>query len=218
MSNKGTLVRCATVAAAVAVLTFATWASADILDEWAKVEVPPAPEPQAVTLKAATTALIIMDMNQIACMRNPRCAVTVPVIKRLAEAGRAAGAMFWFSLPGSDSKPSDMLDPSFIPRDGEWERIGGPDKFRGSNLEEKLKARKIEAAIICGHSFQGVGLNTGSALALRGYRVIVPVDCLASNNPYPTYMEQYSVWQLYQGGNGVASHVTITRSSMVKFN
>jgi len=213
-----TVLRHAAVASGVLIIAFATGASAaDILDDWANVKAPPPPELKAVTLDGKTTAVIIMDMNQVQCTQNPRCAATVAPIKRLHDAGRAAGAMFWFSLPGDNSKPSDMIDPGLIPHDGEWERINGPDKFRGSNLEDKLKARNIQTAIICGHSFQGVGIGTGSGLALRGYKVIVPIDCLASNNPYATYLEQYAVWHLSQAANGVAPHVTLTRSTMIKF-
>ena len=218
MSDKGTLVRYAVVAAAVVVLVFAAWASADdIIDEWAKVVPPPVPELKAVTLNGATTAVIIGDMNQASCLQNPRCAATIPVIKKLATAGRAAGAMFWYSVAGDEK--AEMLDPGFNPvNDSEWERVNGPDKFRNSKLEEKLRARKIERAIVCGHSFQGVGIGTATGLALRGFEAIIPVDCLASNNPYATYLEQYSVWHLFKSGNGVAPHVTITRSSMITFN
>jgi Isochorismatase family len=162
--------------------------------------------------------VIIGDMNQASCLENPRCAATVPVIKKLTEAGRSAGVMFWYSIGGGADEKTDMVDPAFNPRDnGEWERINGPDKFRGSHLEEKLKARNVKTAIVCGHSFQGVGIGTATGLALRGIEVVIPVDCLASNNPYATYLEQYSVWHLYKSGNGVANHVTITRGSMITF-
>ena len=218
MSNRRNLVGCAAAAAIVVILTFATWASADIIDEWLRVGPPPPPELKAVTLTGATTAFIIGDMNQVSCLQNPRCAATVPVIKQLADKARAAGAMFWYSVPGGANEPSDMVDKSFNPRDpSEAEKINGPDKFRGSKLEEKLKARNIERAIICGHSFQGFGVGTATGLAIRGFDVIVPVDCLASNNPYPAYMEQYAVWHLYRGGNGVWPRVTITRSAQVRF-
>jgi Isochorismatase family len=213
------LALCAATAAAVIFVGLAAWASpADIIDDWAKVQAPPVPELTAVALDGAKTAIIIGDMNQATCLDNPRCKATIPVIAKLTAAGRAAGAMFWFSIPGKDSKPSDMLDPGFIPKsDAEWEPINGPDKFRDSHLEEKLKARGIETAIVCGHSFQGVGIGTATGLALRGFKIVIPVDCLASNNPYATYLEQYSVWHLYKSGNGVANRVTITRSSMVTF-
>jgi hypothetical protein len=221
MSNMRHLVRFAAVTAAVVIiLTFGVWASADdIIDEWKKVEPPPVPELKAVTLDGATTAVIIGDMNQPSCLENPRCAATIGPIKRLTEAGRAAGTMFWYSIAKgggvTDDKPV-MIDAGFNPRnESEWERIDGPDKFRGSQLEAKLKARNIKTAIVCGHSFQGVGIGTATGLALRGFEIVIPVDCLASNNPYATYLEQYSVWHLYKSGNGVANHVTITRSSMI---
>ena len=222
MLNMRILLRRAAVAAGVLVLAFAASnAAADILDDWANVKAPPAPEPKAVTLDGATTAIIIMDMNQTQCAEETRCSATAPAIKRLHDGGRAAGAMFWYSLPGDNSKPSDVdqVVKGVTPREGEYERINGPDKFRGSNLEDKLKARNIKTAIICGHSFQGVGVGTGSGLAVRGYKVIVPVDCLASNSndPYVLYLEQYSVWHLSKGANGIANRVTLTRSSMVKW-
>jgi hypothetical protein len=217
MSKRWNLAGCA---AAVVVLAFASSAGAgDIIDEWAKVVPPPVPELKAVALNGATTAVIIGDMNQVSCGQNPRCAATVPIIKQIADKGRAAGAMFWYSVAGGADEPKDMLDPGFNPRsESEAEPVNGPDKFRGSHLEEKLKARNIKTAIVCGHSFQGVGIGTATGLALRGFEVVIPVDCLSSNNPYPTYLEQYSVWHLYKSGNGVAPHVTITRSSMITFN
>jgi nicotinamidase-related amidase len=218
----GTLLRRAVTAAGVLVLAFAASSgAADIIDDWANVKAPPAPELKEVKLDGATTAIIIMDMNQTQCAEETRCSATAPAVKRLHDGGRAAGAMFWYSIPGNDSKPSDVdqVVKGVTPKDGEWERINGPDKFRGSQLEDKLKARNIKTAIICGHSFQGVGIGTGSGLAVRGYNVIVPVDCLASNSNDPNvlYLEQYSVWHLAKAANGVANKVTLTRSTMVKW-
>ena len=218
MSNTRTLLLGAAIAAIALILTFAALASADILDDWAKVQPPPPPELKPVKLDGATTAFLILDMVPPQCDHNPRCAATVPKIKQLHDAARKAGAMFWYAVPGKDAKPDEVYSGFRPAGDGEWEPIQGPDKFRGgSKLEDKLKARGIKTAIICGHSFQGVGIGTATGLALRGFEVVIPVDCLASNNPYATYLEQYSVWHLYKSGNGVANHVTITRSSMVTF-
>ena len=111
--------------------------------------------------------------------------------------------------------PADVIDPGFAARDGEWARQGGPDKFLGTNLEEKLKARGIKTVIVCGTSFQGVGIGTGSEAAQRGYKVIIPIDCLSSED---MYMEQYAAWHLFKGGPAVVtSNSTLTRSTMVKF-
>ena len=123
--------------------------------------------------------------------------------------------MFWYAVPGKDAKPEEVYE-GFRPKgDAEWEPIQGPDKFRaGSHLEDKLKARGIKTAIICGHSFQGVGIGTGSALALRGFQVVIPVDCMASEE---MYQEQYAAYHLGKAANGVANRVTLTRTTMIKF-
>jgi nicotinamidase-related amidase len=217
MLEMRSLLRGVAAAAGALIIAFAASSAADILDEWDAVKPPPKPELKAVTLEGSTTALLILDMMKAGCGARPRCVATIPNVKRLHDAARAAGAMVWYSLVGVDGKatPADVIDPGFMPRDGEWARQGGPDKFLGSNLEEKLKARGIKTVIVCGTSFQGVGVGTGSASAQRGYKVIVPLDCLSSEDPY---MEQYSAWHLYKGGPAVVTmNSTLTRSAMVKF-
>jgi nicotinamidase-related amidase len=208
--------RCA-VMLGVLITVMAAASSGDILDDWDTAKTPAKPEIKAVTVEASTTALLILDMMKSNCGQRPRCVATVPNVKRLHDGARAAGMMVWYSFVGSNNQatPADMVDPGIAARDGEWERQGGPDKFLGSHLEEKLKAHNIKTAIVCGTSFQGVGIGTGSELAQRGYKVIVPVDCLSSED---AYSEQYAAWHLYKGGPAiVTSQVTLTRSAMVKF-
>jgi nicotinamidase-related amidase len=218
MLNIRILLRGAVAVAGALIIAFAGSSSAaDILDDWATAKAPPRPELKAVTLEGSTTALLLLDMMKANCGTRPRCVATVPNIKRLHDAARAAGAMVWYSFVGSNGQatPADMIDPGFAPREGEWVRQNGPDKFIGSNLEEKLKARGIKTVIVCGTSFQGVGIGTGGGAAQRGYKVIVPIDCLSSED---TYMEQYAAWHLFKSGPAVVtSQVTLTRSTIVKF-
>jgi nicotinamidase-related amidase len=218
MLSMRTLLRRAAVTAAALMIAFAaSSAAADILDDWGAVKPPPLPELKPVTLEGSTTALLILDMMKENCGARPRCVATVPNVKKLHDSARAAGALVWYSLVGSGGKatPADMIDPGTMPHDGEWVRQNGPDKFLGSNLEEKLKARGIKTVIVCGTSYQGVGIGTGSGAAQRGYKVIVPIDCLSSED---TYMEQYATWHLFKAGPAVVtSQVTVTRTSMVKF-
>lgn len=218
MFKMRSLLRSAAAAAIALILGFAaTSSAADILDDWAAVKAPPPVELKPVTLDGSTTALLILDMMKMNCGARPRCVATVPNVKRLHDAARAAGALVWYSFVGSNNMatPADQFDPGFTARDGEWVRQGGADKFLGSNLEEKLKARGIKTVIVCGTSFQGVGIGTGSAAAQRGYKVIIPIDCLSSEDPY---MEQYSAFHLFKGGPAfLTSSVTLTRSTMVKF-
>jgi nicotinamidase-related amidase len=218
MLKMRTLLRAAAVAAGALIIAYAASTSAaDILDDWATVKAPPPPELKPVTLEGSTTALLILDMMKSNCGVRPRCVATVPNVKRLHDAARTAKAMIWYSLIGNNgmATPADMIDPGFAPRDGEWVRQNGPDKFLGSNLEEKLKEHGVKTVVVCGTSYQGVGIGTGSGLAQRGYKVIVPIDCLSSEDPY---MEQYATWHLFKGGPAVVtSQVTLTRGAMVKF-
>ena len=218
MLNIRTLLRASARAAGVLLLAFAASSSAaDILDDWTTAKAPPPPELKPVTLDGSTTALLILDMMKANCGARPRCVTTVPNVKKLNDAARTAGAMVWYSFVGSNgmATPADLIDPGFMAHDGEWVRQNGPDKFIGSNLEEKLKARGIKTVIVCGTSFQGVGIGTGGGAAQRGYKVIIPIDCLSSED---TYMEQYAAYHLFKGGPaGVTSQVTMTRTSMIKF-
>jgi nicotinamidase-related amidase len=218
MSNIRTFLRGIPAIAFGVIVAFAGPSSAaDILDDWATAKAPLAPELKPVTVEGQTTALLILDMMKTNCGARPRCVATVPNVKKLHDAARAAGAMVWYSFVGSNgmATPADQIDPGVTAREGEWVRQNGPDKFLGSNLEDKLKARGIKTVIVCGTSFQGVGIGTGSGSAQRGYKVIIPVDCLSSED---TYMEQYSAFHLAKGAPaGVTAQVTLTRTTMLKF-
>ena len=57
-------------------------------------------------------------------------------------------------------------------------------------------------------------LYTASGAALRGYKVIVPVDGLSANDLYAT---QFTVWNLVHATPMFVKGVTLTRSDMIKF-
>jgi len=119
MLDMRTLWRGVAAAAGALVIAFAaSSAASDILDDWDSVKLPPKPEVKAVTLEASTTALLILDMSKDgACRTRPSCMATIPNVKRLHDAARAAGAMLWYSI-GEKSAPEDMIGPGFEPRDG----------------------------------------------------------------------------------------------------
>jgi len=190
--------------------------AADFISEWASVKAPTPPDLKSVTLEGKTTALLILDMMKSGCSARPRCMATVPNVQKLHDAARAAGAMVFYTLVGGEKPTSaDIVSPGFAPRDGEWVVQRGPDKFLGSGLDERLKARGIKTVIVCGTSAQGVVIGTGSGSAQRGYKVIVPVDCMSSEDPY---MEQYAAWHMFKGGPAIVTGATtLTRSDMIKF-
>ena len=75
-----------------------------------------------MTLEGSTTALLILDMMKTGHAAPARAVVaTIPNVKRLHDAARAAGAMVWYSLAATaQSTPADVIDPGIMPREGEW--------------------------------------------------------------------------------------------------
>ena len=190
--------------------------AADIVAEWSAAKAPPAPELKAVTLEAKTTALLILDLQKPSCTpeRRVRCVDTIAKIKALMDRARAAGATVIYSFAG-EGDPKTIADAGLAPKDGEWMAQRGPDKFLGSNLEQRLKDHGIKTVIVTGTSAQGVVVGTGSGAAQRGYKVIVPVDGMSSED---AYNEQYAAWHMYKGGPSVVTdQTTLTRTEMIKF-
>jgi nicotinamidase-related amidase len=87
------------------------------------------------------------------------------------------------------------------------------DKFLNSDLEKILKEKGIQTVVVTGTAANGAVLYTASGAALRGLKVIVPVDGLSAND---LYAEQLTVWQL-ANGPGFGGQVTITKSDMIEF-
>ena len=89
--------------------------AADIIDDWATVKMPPKPELTAVTVDPKTTALLILDIGKGNCGVRPRCVATLPNVKKLHDAARAAGAMLWYTI-GDPSELSEYFGVGFVPR------------------------------------------------------------------------------------------------------
>jgi nicotinamidase-related amidase len=190
---------------------------ADVISEWNSAVAPPPPELKEVTVDPSTTALLLLDIMKAGCGARPRCVAAMPVIKQMHDTARVHNMIVWYSLVGMDGKatPDDVMDPAIKPRDGEWYRQPGPDKFLRSTLEPTLKQAGVKTVIICGNSFQGATVGTAQEAVQRGFKVIVPVDCSAGED---VYHEQYAAFQLAKGGPvGITSNVTLTRSTMIKF-
>jgi nicotinamidase-related amidase len=187
--------------------------AADLMADWPTLQMPPPPVLKPVTLDPKTTALLLFDFMNTNCGERPRCVEAVPALKALTDRARAAGMLVAYTFPGAGK----IIDPSIAPHDGEVvdQKPGGPDKFLGSDLDQRLKDHGIKTVILCGTSAQGVGLGTGAAAAQRGYYVTYPVDCLPSES---AFREAYAAWHMAGGGPPVTTKwVTVTRSDMIKF-
>jgi nicotinamidase-related amidase len=185
----------------------------DIIDEWVTVKTPPPPALKPVTLDPKTTALLVLDFVKQGCNneRRPRCVASVPKVQSLLSRTRSAKASVIYSISTS-ATPADILK-ELAPLDGEPMVKTSSDKFFGTDLEKILKDKGINTVVVVGTAAHGVVLLTGSEAALRGFKVIVPVDGMSSEN---TYFEQYTAYHL-TNAPGVAQQVTLTRTDMIKY-
>ena len=187
--------------------------ASDIVSEWPTIQMPPPPTLKPVTVDPKSTAVLFLDFMTENCGKRPRCVAAVPAIKALHDRARAAGMFFAYTMPGG----GEIIDHGIAPRPGEVveQKPGGPDKFLGNDLDQRLKAHNTKTVILCGTSAQGVGLGTGTAAAQRGYFVIYPVDGLRSES---AFREAYAAWHMGGGGPPVTTKwVTVTRSDMITF-
>jgi nicotinamidase-related amidase len=202
------------LAAIAAAVSFAAPArAADLMADWKGIQMPEPPALKPATVDTKTTAQLLFDFMTSNCGERPRCVEAVPKLKALMDKARAANMLVAYTMPGNGK----IIDASIAPHDGEVvdQKQGGPDKFLGSDLDQKLKARNIKTVILCGTSAQGVGIGTGAAAAQRGYNVIYPIDCNPSES---AFREAYAAWHLGGGGPPVTTKwVTVTRSDMIKY-
>ena len=184
-----------------------------IIDEWASVQAPPPPALKPVTIDRKTTALLVLDFNQQTCnpQRRPRCIASIPKVKSLLTAARAAGVPVIYSL-GGGGKPADIAT-ELAPAANEPVVSSGVDKFMNTDLEKILKEKGATTVIVVGTAAHGAVLYTASGAAMRGMKVIVPVDGVSAE---ATYMEQYVAWHLVNVPV-ISPAMTLTTIENVKF-
>jgi nicotinamidase-related amidase len=188
-------------------------AAQTIIDDWAKVQPPPAPTLKPAPVPAKTTALLVLDLVKLGCNneRRPRCVASIPKVKALIAAAQAKGvSVIWTYYPGA--KPEDVW-PDVAPPAGTKFIVANSDKFLGTDLEKELKDKGITTVIAVGTAAQGAVLYTVSEAALRGFKVVVPVDGVTSES---LYLEQ-AVAQILSVAPGVANNVTLSKMDMISY-
>jgi nicotinamidase-related amidase len=190
-----------------------------IIDEWAKVTVPPPPQLKSVSVDAKTDALLALDFNgheaadSGPCNRatKPRCLASLPAVRAALAKARAKGVFVVFSL-STTGTPADIWS-EVAPREGEPVVKSGPNKFIGTNLRDLLEGRGIKRIIVTGTAAEGAVLNTAADAAFHGLSVVVPVDGVSSTE---LYAEQYVAWHLTHAP-GVAAKTTLTTLDRLQF-
>ena len=209
---------CKVIAFAVALaaaFTSSMAKSQTIIDDWYQAKLPAPPQLKPVTLTPSETALLVMDFTVQTCTpeKRKRCADSVPKVKKFVEEARAKGALIIYSVAVPGSVSGDVLK-ELAPAPGEQVLPPlGPDKFINSDLEKTLKDKGIKTVVPMGTQAQTSVLHTGGEAALRGFKVIVPVDAMSSDELFP---ELYTAWHLAHAAR-ISDQVTLTRLDMIGF-
>jgi len=183
----------------------------DIVAEWASIKAPAAPALKPVTVEAKTTALLMLDFMKQNCGKRPRCVDSLPAMKKLLAAARAARAPVIYSII-PNSTPADVL-PEVVPQAGEPHVLSGPDKFLNTDLDKILKDKGIKTVIAVGTASNGAVLYTASGAAFRGMNVVIPVDGMSAIDPIAEYATVLDAMT----APGLSAKATLTRSDMIKF-
>ena len=203
------------VAVITAAACFTNAAAQTVIDEWESAKLPPPPVLKPAILNPAQTALLVMDFTHQTCSmaRRPRCAASVPKVQKFVAEARARGALVIYSVAVAGSTAADILK-ELTPAAGELVLPPlGPDKFINSELEGLLRGKGIKTVVALGTQAQTSVLHTGAAAALRGFKVIVPVDGMSADDVFP---ELYTAWHLATAAR-ISAQVTLTRLDMIGY-
>jgi nicotinamidase-related amidase len=203
------------VAAIIAGACFTSAAAQTVIDEWGSAKLPPPPALKPATIVPAETALLVMDFTNQTCSmaRRPRCAASVPKVQKLVADARARGVLVIYSVAVAGSTAADILK-ELTPATGELVLPPlGPDKFINSELEGLLKGKGIKTVVALGTQAQTSVLHTGAAAALRGFKVIVPVDGMSADDVFP---ELYTAWHLSTAAR-ISAQVTLTKLDLIGY-
>jgi len=175
------------------------------------VKAPAAPELKAMTVDPKTTALLMLDFMNQNCAQRPRCVASVPAMKKLLEAARAAKATVVYSII-ANSTPADVIK-DVAPLADEPHVLAGPDKFLRTDLEKILKDKGITTVIAVGTASNGAVLFTAAGAAFRGLNVVIPVDGMSSVDP----AAEYSTTIDFLTAPQLSAKTKLTRSDLIKF-
>jgi nicotinamidase-related amidase len=169
------------------------------------LEVPDYEVQDRVELDPATTAVVVVDMQndfveEGGSLLVPDAQATVPAIRRVLGMAREAGMRVVFSQdthwegdPEWEIWPEHAREGSWgweiveelAPQDGETViRKMRYDAFYGSHLDHLLRLWGIEALVICGTVANICVHYTAASAALRWYDVVICRDAVSALDPF----------------------------------
>lgn len=156
------------------------------------LHMPPSPDPVPVALNAATTALLIFDIVDPICTRQPNCTGhMVPAISSLLARARKAGVTVAY---GTRAPTMTKWLPDVSPRADDIKiESQAQDRFFNTDLDRLLKARGITTLILTGWKVSGSVTYTSVGATLRGYTVVVPIDASLDATDYEIAIGHYQI-------------------------
>lgn len=184
------------------------------------VEVPEYKVLAEISVPARGAALLVADMifdfvKPEGKLFVPEAPKTLGPIRRLVNKARAAGVPVifiqdWhrpddpeFAIWGPHSiqdTPGTAVVPELDPRPEDlYVRKRTYDAFHGTDLEILLRQKGVKTLIITGTVANICVLYTAASASLRGYEVIVPIDCISPLNPFDYQAALRQISFVHQG-------------------
>ena len=184
------------------------------------LQMPSPPDPVPVVLNPATTALLIFDIVDPICTRQPNCTgKMVPAIASLLARARKAGVTVAF---GTRAPTMSKWLPEVSPAPGDIKiESQAQDRFYNTDLDKTLKAKGITTLILAGWKVSGSVTYTSVGATLRGYTVVVPVDASLDATDYEIAIGLYQI--LHQHSENAANEAlkekasTLSRTDLISF-
>jgi len=186
----------------------------------APLDVPAYTVERSVPVEARTTALIVVDMQNDfvkpgGALLVETAAATIPALQRLLTLARTRGMRVFFTQDTHQEGDPEFpiwgrhvlegtwgwqIVEELAPRPGErvMQKLRY-DGFFGTSLDHELRLAGIETVIVCGTVANICVLHTAGSAALRGYRVILPVDAVSAITPFDLQAAIRQVSFLYRG-------------------
>ena len=184
------------------------------------LQMPSPPDPVPVALSAATTALLIFDIVDPICSRQPNCTgKMVPAIASLLARARQAGVTIAY---GTRAPTMSKWLPEVRPAQGDIRiESQAQDRFYKTDLDQTLKAKGITTLILAGWKVSGSVTYTSVGATLRGYTVVVPVDASLDATDYEIAIGLYQILHQHSANaenellkNGAS---TLSRTDLITF-
>src|SRR5438105_991501 len=181
--------------------------------------IPKIPDPVAVEVPVKGAALLVLDITSVICPPRPTCVASVPKIAAIVKKARDAKVPVIYSQTAT---AGSTYIADIAPVTGDATVTGRADKFYGTNLEQILKDKAVETAVVVGSAANGAVLYTTFGLGLRGITVVVAQDGISGD---PEFTETLTRWQLlnepgFANANNAPldkGHVTLSTTDKIMF-